>query len=126
MPLGGDAHLPQRVPIDAYGNGGFRFGDMSHRGSILITASGVYAWPVTRLEEATESSFARIFAERDGLDFVLFGMGPRMGPVPAELRLAFRRHGLGFDVMDTGAAARTYNVLLAEARRVGAALIAVD
>ena len=126
MPLGGDAHLPQRVPIDAYGNGGFRFGDMSHRGSILIVASGVYAWPVTRLEEATEASFARVFAESDGLDFVLFGMGPRMGPVPAELRLAFRRYGLGFEPMDTGAAARTYNVLLGEARRVGAALIAVD
>ena len=121
-----DAHLPQRVPIDAYGNGGFRFGDMSHRGSILIVASGVYAWPVTRFEEATEASFARVFAESRDLDFVLFGMGPRMGPVPVELRLAFRAHGLVLEPMDTGAAARTYNILLAEARRVGAALIAVD
>ncbi len=119
-------HLPQRVPIDAYGNGGFRFGDMSHRGSILIVPSGIYAWPVTRLEEADEPSFARVFAERDRLDFILFGVGPVMRAVPTALRLAFRARGIGLDVMDTGAAARTYNVLLGEARRVGAALIAVD
>ena len=119
-------HLPGRAPLDAYGKGGFRFAGLSHRGSILIVPSGIYAWPVTRLEEADEPSFARVFAESDGLDFLLFGVGPVMRAVPTALRLAFRARGIGLDVMDTGAAARTYNVLLGEERRVGAALIAVD
>ena len=43
----GSARYPGRAPIDAYGNGGFRFADMSHRGSILCLPSGIYAWPVT-------------------------------------------------------------------------------
>src|ERR687886_422611 len=107
MALAGGAHFPGRAPIEAYGNGGFRFADMSHRGSILILASGIYAWPVARLEDATEESFARLFAERDRLDFVLFGVGPRMAPVPTALRLAFRAQGLGLEIMDTGAATRT-------------------
>ena len=119
-------HLPGRAPLDAYGKGGFRFAGLSHRGSILIVPSGIYAWPVTRLEEADEPSFARVFAESDGLDFLLFAVGPVMRAVPTALRLAFRARGIGLDVMDTGAAARTYNVLLGEERRVGAALIAVD
>ncbi len=125
MSLADAPHFPGRAPIDAYGNGGFRFAEMSHRGSILILASGIYAWPVARLEDATEESFARVFVEGGDLDLVLFGVGRAMRPVPTALRLAFRSRGIGFETMDTGAAARTYNILLAENRRVAAALIAV-
>ena len=39
-----DAHYPGRAPIEAYGNGGFRFAGMSHRGSILCLPSGIYGW----------------------------------------------------------------------------------
>ncbi len=49
MAAGADApHLPRPVPIDAYGNGGFRFGGMSHRGSLLCLPDGIWAWPVRR------------------------------------------------------------------------------
>jgi uncharacterized protein len=120
------AHYPGRAPIDAYGNGGFRFADMSHRGSILCLPSGVYAWEVRDPGELSLPVFEPIFAEKDQLSFLLLGTGrsqifPNLG-----LRRAFDEAGLGLEVMDTGAACRTYNVLLAEQRPVAAALIAVD
>src|SRR3974390_3228855 len=53
-------HLPRSAPIDAYGNGGFAFAGMSHRGSLLCLPNGIWAWPVTRLSEIDEISLARI------------------------------------------------------------------
>jgi uncharacterized protein len=120
-----DGFLPGRYPIDAYGNGGFRFADMSHRGSLLFLPSGVRAWPVTSLTEITGSTLDPIFAEGDRLELLLLGTGADIAAVPERVRLRFREARIGLDIMQTGAAARTYNILLAENRRVGAALIAV-
>jgi uncharacterized protein len=120
-----DGFVPGRYPIDAYGNGGFRFADMSHRGSILILPSGVRAWPVAAMSDLTSEAFAPVFAEGDALELLLLGTGLDIAAVPERLRARFREARIGLDVMQTGAAARTYNVLLAENRRVGAALIAV-
>jgi uncharacterized protein len=120
-------HLPGRFPIDAYGQGGFRFGDMSHRGSILCLPSGVYAWAVTRFDDVTEASLAPVVAERgEGAEVLLLGAGARLAPAPDALRFALRAARISLDVMDTGAAARTYNIMLGENRPVAAALIAVD
>lgn len=121
-----DARYPGRAPIDAYGNGGFRFAEMSHRGSILCLPSGIYAWEVKSPADLSAASFAKVLAERAELGFLLLGTGPRQERPQADVREAFRAAGLALDVMDTGAAARTYNVLLAERRPVGAALIAID
>jgi uncharacterized protein len=55
-------HLPQRATIDSYGKGGFSFGGMSHRGSLLCLPSGVWGWDVTRPAHLTEAAFARVFA----------------------------------------------------------------
>lgn len=121
-----DPHFPGRPPIDAYGEGGFRFADMSHKGSLLIVASGVFAWPPTSALDVRESDFMRVFAERKQLDFLLFGTGPSLAPASEVLRLAFRARGLGLECMATGDAARTWNVLVGEGRRVAAALIAVE
>lgn len=120
-----DGFVPGRFPIDAYGNGGFRFADMSHRGSILVLPSGIRAWPVTSLAEMTGSTLDPIFAEGDALELLLLGTGLEIAAIPERVRLRFREARIGLDVMQTGAAARTYNILLAENRRVGAALIAV-
>lgn len=120
-----DGFVPGRHPIDAYGNGGFRFADMSHRGSILILGSGIKAWEVTSVSELTVASLDPIFDEDPLLELVLLGTGLDMAFVPQGIRDRFREAGIGLDVMQTGAAARTYNVLVAENRRVGAALIAV-
>jgi uncharacterized protein len=121
-----DGFVPGRYPIDAYGNGGFRFADMSHRGSILALPTGVRAWAVTSPAEVSEAALAPVFEEGDALDLLLLGTGRDVAFLPDALRRRFRDAGIGLDVMQTGAAARTYNVLLAENRKVGAALIAVD
>ena len=121
-----DGFLPGRHPLDAYGNGGFRFADMSHRGSILALPSGIYAWSVTSSAEITIGSLAPALAEGDALDFLLIGTGRDVAAVSDTVRLGLREARIGLDVMQTGAAARTYNVLVGENRRVGAALIAVD
>jgi uncharacterized protein len=120
-----DGFLPGRFPIDAYGNGGFRFADMSHRGSILLLPSGVKAWPVGSVAELTDESLAPVFAEAGEIELLLFGTGADVAAIPARLRERLREAGIGLDVMQTGAAARTYNILLAESRKVAAALIAV-
>jgi uncharacterized protein len=99
---------------------------MSHRGSILCVPSGIYAWPVTTPEELDANTFAPVLAERDQLGVVLLGTGRRQVFPGAALRRAFNDVNIALEAMDTGAAARTYNVLLAEGRPVGAALIAVD
>ena len=98
---------------------------MSHRGSILALPSGVRAWPVTQISELNEAALADAFTEGDALDLLLLGTGRDIAAIPDEIRWRFRDARIGLDVMQTGAAARTYNILLAENRRVGAALIAV-
>jgi len=118
-------HLPRPVLIDAYGNGGFRFGGMSHRGSLLCFPDGIWAWPARGTADLNEESLSQIVARADKLDVVLIGTGRDLWPLPPQLRALFRSKLLSVDSMATGAAVRTYNILLAENRRVGAGLIAV-
>lgn len=121
-----EAHFPGRPPIDAYGNGGFRFADMSHRGSILCLPSGVYGWEPADSAALIPDDFARLFAEKQRVEVLLVGTGRDIRLLPAPLRAALREARISADPMSTGAAVRTYNVLLAEDRAVAAALIAVD
>ena len=120
-----DPHLPQPAAIDAYGKGGFRFADMSHRGSILCLPDGIWAWPVTTPSEINEETLARALGSRD-VELFLVGTGATPWLMPETLRWRFRDARIGVDVMPTGPAVRTYNILFGERRRVGAALIAVD
>lgn len=120
------ARFPGRAPIEAYGNGGFRFADMSHRGSILALPSGIEAWPVTAAEDIDRARLARLIAEAKAIDILLIGTGHEMVPLPADAVSALEAEGLYPDLMSTGAAVRTYNVLLSEERQVAAALVAVD
>jgi len=120
-----DGFVPGRHGIDAYGNGGFRFAEMSHRGSILALPSGIKAWPVTTVSDITEASLEDVLAEADDLEFMIIGTGIDVAPIPEAVRRRFRDARIGLDVMQTGAAARTYNVMVREDRKVGAALIAV-
>ncbi len=120
------AHFPGRAPIDAYGNGGFRFADMSHRGSVLCLPSGIYGWEPRDPENLDADDFARVLAEAAGVRILLVGTGRTLKPLAPALRARLRAAGLAADPMSTGAAVRTYNVLLAEEREVAAALVAVD
>ena len=120
------AFFPGRAPIDAYGDGGFRFAEMSHRGSLLFLPSGIYAWPVRDVATIQERDFDPVFKEPDEIGFLLLGTGPSQVFPDSDIREAFANRNLGLEVMDTGAACRTYNILLAEGRDVAAALIAVE
>ena len=119
-----EAHYPGRAPIDAYGNGGFRFADMSHRGSILCLPSGIYAWSPSVADTLTAKDFARVAGEA-GLELLLLGTGDELRPLPKPVREHLLTVGVRTEAMSTGAAVRTLNVLLAEDRAVGAALLAV-
>jgi len=119
-----DPHLPRQTLIDAHGEGGFRFAGMSHRGSLLCLPDGIWAWPPANAARLTEGAFDRIFERARDLDFFILGTGAAPWAAPAALRARFRDAGISLDVMTTGPAVRTYNVMLMESRRVGAGLIA--
>lgn len=123
------AFYPEQAPIDAYGNGGFRFAEMSHRGSMLCLPSGMHGWP-----EAPAGApdlldcgmLEAVIDEAGAIEVLLLGTGDRQFFLSQELKESLAAHGLVAETMATGAAARTYNVLLAEKRAVAAALIAVE
>jgi uncharacterized protein len=119
-------HLPNPAPIDAYGNGGFRFAGMSHCGSLLCFPDGIWAWPVAFFSDLNEAALAPVLERADTLDFFLIGTGADPAVLPTFLRDRFREAGLAVDTMATGPAVRTYNILFAENRRAGAGLIAVQ
>ena len=119
------AHYPGRAPIDAYGNGGFRFADMSHRGSLLCLPSGIHGWDVAAPSGIDATTLERALAEAEGIEMLLLGTGLELVPPDPALRAVFRERGVGIDAMATGAAVRTFNVLLSEERAVAAALVAV-
>lgn len=121
-----EGFVPGRHQLDAFGAGGFRFAGMSHRGSILATPSGIRIWPVTAFAQITPESLQPVLDEAGTIDFLLIGTGADISFIPALLRDRFREAGITIEGMATGAAARTYNVLVGEDRRVAAALIAVD
>jgi uncharacterized protein len=118
-------HLPRSAPIDAYGNGGFAFADMSHRGSLLCLPDAIWAWPVNKPTEIDEYTLSRVFAAANGIDSLIIGTGTDVWIVPNRLREALRAVHVGLDSMQTGPAIRTYNIMIGERRRVAAALIAV-
>ena len=112
--------------IDAYGGGGFRLSGTWHSGSLLILADEAKPWPVAALAELTVESLAPVFAAgRAEVEFLLLGVGARNALPPRAVREALLAAGLGLEFMDTPAAARLYNVLTSEGRRLAAALIAV-
>lgn len=118
------AHFPGRAPIDSYGNGGFRFAEMSHRGSILCLPSGIHAWGATSAQALDVKAFSAVFKE-PGTEILLVGTGVDLVPLPQDVLDCCVENGIRAEPMSTGAAARTFNVLLSEGRAVSAALLAV-
>jgi len=118
-------HLPRQALIDAHGGGGFRFAGLSHRGSLLCLPDGIWAWPVAHSAALTEATLSPVLERGANLDFFVVGTGMDPWIVPEPLRQKFRALHISIDAMTTGAAVRTYNVMLMEGRRVGAGLIAI-
>jgi uncharacterized protein len=119
-------HLPRQVPIDGYGKGGFRFGGMSHHGSLLCLPSGVWAWSVTGPGQIDETSLVQVFAEASGMGLFLLGAGNERWIMPQPLAERFRAAKINVEAARTGTAVSTYNILLGEGRKVAAGLIAVE
>ncbi len=118
--------FPQQVGIDAYGNGGFRFADMSHKGSLLCLPTGMIAWPVHSAAALTLDSLQPVLDQADDINVLLIGLGTDIAAIDPTIRAALRERGIIVEATQTGGAIRTYNVLLAEDRAVAAALIAVE
>lgn len=121
-----EQHLPEQVPVEAYGNGGFRFGGMSHRGSILILPSGVHGWAALKPADITVENLALVLAEANDIEMLLFGTGNDLVPARRDVIEALRGKGIKHEAMSTGAAIRLFNVMLGERRKFAAALLAVD
>lgn len=115
-----------RKVVQGYGDGGFRISTERYEGSVLLFPEAVSLWNVSGLAELLPEHFAPLAAFEPKLEIVLLGTGPKMVLPTAEIRRHFKALGIALEVMDTGAACRTYNVLLAEERRVAAALLAVS
>jgi uncharacterized protein len=112
--------------IDAYGGGSFRISGETHQGSVIVFGDRVIAWGVTDATNLTAADLAAVTSASPPPDILLIGCGKRAALIQPAVRQSLREAGVVIDAMDTGAACRTYNVLLGEARRVAAALIAVD
>ena len=129
MAAGSDAphlpHLPHLATIDAYGKGGFRFAGMSHRGSLLCLPHGIWAWPVAMPDGIDEAALTSVFDAASEIALFILGTGRDPWVMPEPLRWRFREAKLTVEVMTTGPAVRTFNILLGERRRVAAGLIAV-
>ncbi|MET0271857.1 MAG: Mth938-like domain-containing protein [Phenylobacterium sp.] len=112
--------------IDAYGEGGFRLSGARHEGSLLIVGDVAQPWSVGSFAELTPESLGPVLAAgRAEVEFLLLGVGAKNALPPRAVREALLLAGMGLEFMDTPAAAKLYNVLTAEGRRVAAALIAV-
>jgi len=123
-----DKTLPAPDPaqvqvIRTYGPGHFLISDRDWREPVLVTPSATTPWPVTRAEELSAENVAAARAGAAPAELLVVGCGQRAMFVPPPLRAALKEIGLSLEVVDTGSACRIYNVLLAEGRRVAAALI---
>ena len=114
-----------RNVITGYGNGGFRIGDRRHEGSLIVFPDVVTSWPVAEVTDVTPAALAEVVARSQRVDILLLGCGDVSDVPTRDVRDFLRMHGIVVDAMTTGAACRTYNILMAEERLVAAALVAV-
>ncbi len=108
--------------IRAYGNGELRVNESVYRGAVILSGTTVIAAEnIHNLDELIALDVSRTLALEPEL--VLLGTGTRQIFPPASYGAQFLRAGIGFEVMDTSAACRTFNVLVSEQRRVAALLL---
>ncbi len=113
-----DMRFDNGPPIDSYGPGFFRIQDQVLRGPVVISPNGVQAW-----QGPEDTAFLAALA--GDIDVILLGMGNRISTMPKPLRSVAMDLGIAVEVMATPPACRTYNVLLAEGRRIAVALLPI-
>lgn len=109
--------------IRSYGPGRFMISDREWQSPVLVTPTVTHPWAIARAEDLTVESLALLREAAVPTEILVLGCGARAVFVPPDLRAALKAAGMGLEVVDTGSACRIYNVLLAESRRVAAALI---
>jgi len=107
--------------ISAYGEDYVVVNGQRRDSSVVVLRDRVVDWPAASFERLTAEDFG--FLQELDIDIVLLGTGPRQRFPHPRLTAALTRAGIGVEVMDTQAACRTYNILVAEERRVAAALL---
>jgi uncharacterized protein len=112
-----------RQVIQSYGSQGFRIGDKVYLGPALVLPDRVLEWQIGNLQNLSLADFAPLLSEDPRVEAILLGCGAVGIFIPPALRAELRQAGTTIDAMDTGAACRTYNVMLSEERRIAAALI---
>lgn len=115
-----------RQLIESYGGGGFKVAGLRHSGSVVIFPRETVAWSVVDAADISLASLQPVVQRVDRVRILIIGCGRNFAPCPLDLHSELRTEGINLEWMDTGAACRTYNVLLLEDREVAAALIAVD
>lgn len=127
MPIDITPVVPQgRQLVQSYGDGRFTISAVPFEGSVMVFPEQTQPWEVKSADDITIQSLSAITDQSDDYDILLIGGGPKFGRIPLDLRKALKEFDLVLEWMDTGAACRTFNVLVGEERRVAAALIAVD
>lgn len=111
--------------IQGYREGGFTIGGARHEGPVLVLRERTLAWQVAAFEQLTVESLEPVLAAEPAIEILVLGAGAGFAMVSQGFRQAVRERGVAIECMATPAACRTFNVLLAEDRRVGAALIPV-
>lgn len=112
-PVGANAQL-----IQSYGAGGFRIGNVNYDTHVLVLQDATHAWN----GDYTIEALAPLIEAGLAVELVLIGTGPRHEMLAPETRKLLKSQGWAVDTMDTGAACRTFNILLAEGRRVAVAM----
>jgi uncharacterized protein len=109
------------VTVRRVSGGEICIGETAYRRTIALTADRVFdAWPDTPVANLAEEHFADLLVTTP--EVIVLGTGTSIVFPPRELIFAMARRGIGLESMDTGAAARTFNVLAGEGRRVAAVL----
>lgn len=106
------------TPIDSYGPGFFRVDGAVYHGPLAVLPGGILPWD--GLADAQP-----FLAIADQIDVLLVGTGAEITAIPTAFQSTLEEAGIGVERMATPMACRSYNVLLAEGRRVGAALLTV-
>ena len=114
-----------RVVVDGYGDGGLRINGERREGGLIVLETEALSIPAANMDDLTPAVLQPLVDRADELDVVIFGTGERMAFLPPEVMELLDRHRIGFDPMDTGAACRSFNVLVTEDRRAAAVLLPV-
>lgn len=114
-----------RQLIQFYGDGYFKVSGVTYESSILVFLEETQAWSALSIEDITLETLKPIIDATDDVDILLVGCGERFVPVPKGLRQGLKDAGIVLEWMDTGAASRTFNILVAEERRVAAAILLI-